>query len=330
MGLQGCRTQEGDDDATGNDDDTGDDDTISEDDDTTPGDDDTSACTVFPEDNPWNTDISGYPVHERSAAWVASTFQAGTLFPGFGTEWKGEPIGIPYNEVNDETPLHSVAFMYGSESDPGPYPIPDDALIEGSYESDGDRHILMVNWGACFLYELYWTWPPGEGPNHSDTDWYAGSGAIFDLRSNDLRPDYWTSADAAGLPIYPGLLHYREVIEEGEIGHAVRFTVPQTQRAFIHPATHYASDDTDPNLPPMGTRLRLKKDYDLSGYSPETVAILTALKKYGMLLADNGGDNVFITGVPDPRWNEDNIHEMTDVPPSAFEAVDTGPVIYEE
>lgn len=322
----GAPTCGADDDATPADDDTAPDDDSAPDDDTTSG----EECTVFPADNPWNTDVSAYPVHPQSATWIARMFENGTLFPGFGTVWEGEPIGIPTNEVAEDTPFEDFEFLYADESDPGPYPASRDMRIEGSWESDGDRHVLAIDRDACMLYELYWTWPPGEGENPFLDTWYAGSGAVFDLRSNDLRPDYWTSADAAGLPIYPGLVRYEEMVEEGEIRHAVRITVHDTQRAFIHPATHYACHECTPDLPPMGLRVRLKADHDTSGYSPEVRVLLQALKTYGMLIADNGGDHVFITGVPDDRWNEDHIHEFTDIPASAFEAVDTGPLIYPE
>lgn len=285
------------------------------------------ACTVLPADNPWNTDISDFPVHENSAAFIASIGGGDNLHADFGTVWAGAPNGIPYVEVTSSTPRVAVAFLYADESDEGPYPIPADPPIEGGPDGDGDRHILMIDWGSCELWELFWAWPPGEGENpHSDI-WYAGSGAYFDLTSNDLRPDTWTSADAAVLPIFPGLVRYEEAVEEGVIDHALRFTVSQSQRAFIHPATHYASDSTDPDRPPMGLRLRLMDSFDTSTFSPEVQVILQALKTYGMFVADNGSD-WFISGAPDLRWDDDNLHELHGVTGDEFEVVYTGDPVY--
>lgn len=212
-----------------------------------------------------------------------------------------------------------MTFDYADESDPGPYPIPPDAPIEGGTNSTGDRHILVVGKDNCLLYETYDSHFVGPG-------WHCGSGAIFDLRSNRLRPDYWTSADAAGLPILPGLVRYDEAVTAGEIRHAVRFTVQSTQRAFIHPATHYASSNTDPNAPPMGLRLRLKASYDLSRLTGAAKVILTALKKYGMLVADNGSD-WFITGATDSRWNDEDLNQLKSVPGNAFEVAQGGLII---
>ncbi|MAE29921.1 MAG: hypothetical protein CMJ87_13215 [Planctomycetes bacterium] len=296
-------------------------------DDDTTGDD---ACQIFPDDNPWNIDISdpvAYPVHANSDAYIASIGPNGTLHADFGTEWQGAPIGIPFHVVEGDTPWVDVAFLYDDQSDEGPYPIPEDPPIEGGPDGQEDRHILGLDLDQCRLYELFWAWPPGEGDNPHEDLWYAGSGAIFDLSSNDLRPDYRTSADAAGLPIYPGLVRYEEAVVDGAIEHALRFTVAQSQRAFIHPATHYASDSTDPDRPPMGLRLRLKADYDIGGFSPEIQVILQALKTYGMFVADNGSD-WFISGAPDPSWSDDHLHELWQVPGSAFEAVYTGELIY--
>ena len=282
-----------------------------------------TACTVFPADNPWNQDITDLPVHENSAAFIASIGAGDNLHPDFGTMWAGAPNGIPYVEVSAATVLVDVAFLYDEESDPGPYPIPPDPPIEGGPDGTGDRHILMIDRGRCMLWELFDAWPPGEGDNPHTDRWYAGSGAIFDLTSNDLRPDYWTSADAAGLPVFPGLVRYEEAVEEGVIDHALRFTVSSSQRAFIHPATHYASSSTDPDLPPMGLRLRLRADYDITGFSPEVQVILQALKTYGMFVADNGSD-WFISGAPDPRWSDDNLAELHSVTGAEFEVVYTG------
>lgn len=285
----------------------------------------TDSPAIFPPDNPWNTDISSYDVHPNSDAYVASIGLDGYLHADFGTEWDGVPNGIPYVEVNSTTPKVPVAFLYEDESDPGPYPIPDNVPIEGGYESTGDRHIILLDLENSMLYELFYAWPPGQGENPHQDSWYAVSGAIFDLTSNDLRPDYYTSADAAGLPIFPGLVRYEEVVT-GEINHALRFTVTKNQKGFIHPATHYASNRTDPNLPPMGLRLRLKKDYNINGFSKEVQVILRDLKKYGMFVADNGS-NWFISGAPNPNWNDDDLHKLHEVEGSAFEAVYTGEIV---
>ena len=285
-----------------------------------------AACSIFPADNPWNADISGYPLHPNSASYVNFIGSTKTLHPDFGTFWQGAPIGIPWALVPGDQPLLPVDFLYDADSDPGPYPIPENPPIEGGPASDGDRHILMLGLDRCELHELYWAWPPGQGPNPSTSRWFAGSGAIFDLRSNALRPDGWTSADAAGLPIFPGLVRYDEVVEDGEIRHALRFTVRATQQGFIHPATHYASSSTDPSLPPMGLRLRMKASYSCASYSAEVQVICAALKRYGMFVADNGSD-WFVTGEHDPRWNDDALGDLKLVPGSAFEAVYTGDIL---
>ncbi len=265
-------------------------------------------------------------MHPSSAAYVSFIGAAKTLHPDFGTFWDGAPIGIPWVAVLGDQPLVPVDFAYDTESDPGPYPVPGDAPIEGGAASDGDRHVLMLDLDRCELDELYWAWPPGQGPNPSPTRWYAGSGARFDLRSNALRPDGWTSADAAGLPIFPGLVRYDEVVEDGVIRHALRFTVRATQKGFIHPATHYASASTDPTLPPMGLRFRLKASYSCASYSAEVQVICGALKTYGMLVADNGSD-WYVSGDHDPRWNDDALGDLKRIPGSAFEAVYTGEIL---
>jgi hypothetical protein len=270
----------------------------------------------FPPDNPWNQDISKLPVHANSAALIASIGPDKGLHPDFGTRWNNAPSGIPYCVVRRDQPKVPVRFTYADESDPGPYPIPPDAPVEGGRDGTGDRHVLVVDRDNLKLYELFNAFPK-EGY------WVADSGAVFDLTSNALRPDFWTSADAAGLPILPGLVRYDEVVNKGEIRHALRFTVTRTRRAFIHPATHYASSNRDPNLPPMGLRLRLKADYRIAGFPPEVQVILRALKRYGMLVADNGGD-WFISGAPDRRWNDDALHAIKQVKGSAFEVVYTG------
>lgn len=285
-----------------------------------------SECSIFPSDNPWNQDVSALPVHPDSDAYIASIGLDGHAHADFGTVWNGAPNGIPVVDVKPNTPRRTVEFLYADESDHELYPIPDNPPIQGGPEGTGDRHIIMLDREACKLYELFWSWAPNTGENPLADRWYAGAGAIFDLKSNQLRPDFWTSADAAGLPVFPGLVTYDEVMLDKEIRHALRFTTRKTQKAFIHPATHFASSSRDANLPPMGLRVRLKADYDISGFSEEVQVILRALKKYGMLLADNG-QNWFISGSPDPRWNDNNLHQFHDVPGSAFEAVYTGELI---
>jgi len=275
-------------------------------------------CAVFPPDNPWNTDISKYPVHPNSENFIRSIGPDKPLHEDFGTTYQGVPSGIPYCVVHTGQPKVPVTFQYADESDPGPYPIPDDAPVEGGPDSDGDRHVLVVDVDGGKLYEIFRAFKTDEG-------WRAGSGAVFDLKSNELRPLGWTSADAAGLPIFPGLVRYEEVTEKGEINHALRFTVQRSQRGYILPATHFASRSSDPNLPPMGLRLRLRADFDIAGMPKEAQVILTALKKYGMIVADNGGD-WFLSGAPDPRWNNEAVRTIRKVRGSDFEAVDTGPI----
>jgi hypothetical protein len=280
------------------------------------------ACPTFPANNPWNADISGAPLSPRSAAWVASIGSSTRLHPDFGTFWDGGPIGIPFVHVGANQAKVPVSFDYADESDPGPYPIPRNAPIEGGANADGDRHVLVVDDAACKLYELYAAYPQGGG-----SSWVAGSGAVFDLRSNALRPDHWTSADAAGLPIYPGLVRYDEVVGEGVIDHALRFTISRTQKGFIHPATHAASSITDANVPPMGARFRMKQGYSCAAFSSEVKVICAALKRYGMFVADNGSD-WYLSGAHDPRWNDDALGDLKQIPGDAFEAVDSGPVLH--
>ena len=275
---------------------------------------------LFPPDNPWNTDISAAPVDPNSDALIASIGLDTGLHPDFGTLWEGRPIGIPYTVVGRDQPRVPVSFQYDDESDPGPYPIPPDAPIEGGADADGDRHVLVVDRDTWTLYELYDAHPQGGG-----TSWRAGAGAIFDLNSNALRPAGWTSADGAGLSILAGLVRYDEVLEQGAIHHALRFTCTRTRRAFVAPARHYASQLTDPNLPPMGMRVRLKAGYDISDFPPSLQVILTALKTYGMFLADNGS-NWFITGAPDPRWDDEELSLIRRVTGREFEVVRMGPI----
>jgi hypothetical protein len=222
--------------------------------------------------------------------------------------------------IPGDQPLVDVDLSAGyfDESDPGPYAIPPDAPIEGGPDADGDRHVIAVDMHNCLLYELYSAYPDGDGT------WTATSGVIWDLTSSALRPLGWTSADAAGLPIFPGLVRRDEVVA-GHIGHALRFTVSASQRAIVLPATHWASSSTDATRPPMGLRLRLKASYDISGFSTGNQVILTALKEYGMIVADNGSD-WYLSGAHDPLWDDDELGELKSVPGSAFEVVDTGPV----
>ena len=274
-----------------------------------------AGCAVFPSANPWNLDIANYPVHPNSANFIAdieSQPNNQNLHADFGSNLS---YGIPYTLVASTQPGVPISFdPYGDESDPGPYPIPPNAPIEAG----SDRHVLVLEKDNCILYELYAAQYVGPG-------WNAASGARWNLNSNALRPEGWTSADAAGLPILPGLVRYDEVAA-GAIHHAVRFTVWRTQRGYIHPATHFASDSIDPNRPPMGLRLRLKASYDISGYTGQARVILEALKKYGMIVADNGS-SWFITGATDPRWDDNDLDQLKTVPGSAFEAVYTGEII---
>ncbi|NBR84584.1 MAG: hypothetical protein EB141_02405 [Verrucomicrobia bacterium] len=269
----------------------------------------------FPDDNPWNRDISQDPVDPNSDAIIASIGPAKSLHPDFGTVYQGAPSGIPYIVVDSQQPRVPVAFQYADESDPGPYPIPPNAPIEGGPGSKGDRHVLVIERDTWKLYETFSSYPQDGGKA-----WKAGSGATFDLNSNKLRPAGWTSADAAGLPIFPGLVRYDEVMEQKAIRHALRFTVVKSRRAYLPPATHFASRHTDANLPPMGMRVRLKASVDISKYAPPVQVILRALKRYGMIVADNGGD-WFLSGAPDPRWNDEEIHTMKRIKGRDFEVV---------
>jgi hypothetical protein len=274
-----------------------------------------AGCPVFSDNNVWNSPIETLPADPNSQNYIETIGSDKNLHPDFGSgTWDGGPIGIPYTIVGGSQAKVSVSFDYADESDPGLYPIPADALIEGGPASSGDRHVLIIDKKNCMLYELFAAYPQANGT------WQAGSGAIFDLRSNALRPSTWTSADAAGLPILPGLVRYDEVAS-GEIKHAIRFTASQTRNTFIWPARHYASSLTGKQYPPMGQRFRLKATFNISGFSSDTQVILRALKKYGMILADNGS-SWFISGVPDPRWNNDVLHEISLVSGSEFEAID--------
>lgn len=275
-----------------------------------------AGCDIFPGDNIWNTPIDTLPVHPNSGAYI-STIGADTgLHMDFGSGlWDGGPIGIPFVVVPGSQPEVTVDFIWWPEqSDPGPYPIPPDAPIEGGPDSNGDRHVLVLERDNCILYELYAAFPQGDG------SWEAGNGAVYDLNSHALRPDGWTSADAAGLPILPGLARYDEVAA-GEIRHALRFTVPETQKAHWWPSRHDASNLTGAQYPPMGLRVRLRTNYDISGFSPHAQVILQAMKTYGLILADNGSA-WYVSGAPDERWDNDVLHELDVVRGSDFQVVD--------
>src|SRR5438874_2025970 len=276
----------------------------------------------FPTDNAWNTDVSSMPVDPNSGNIIAFIGASSPLHPDFGAGlYNGSKIGIPYQVVDTTTqpmvPIRIVA--YKTESDPGPMPVPPNALIEGyPNPDDGDRHVLVLDRNGCWLYELYRAFKTHGG-------WKSDSTAIWDMTINEQRPYTWTSADAAGLPVFVGLVRHDEVAA-GAINHALRFTVPTSQRAFVLPATHWASTNTDPNAPPMGLRLRLKASFDISGYPADDRVILFAMKKYGLILADNGSA-IFISGAPDNRWNNTNLNLLKQITASNFEVVQTGTIV---
>ncbi len=282
-----------------------------------------AGCPVFPADNIWNARVDTLPVDSRSAEYVASIGADASLKADFGAAlYRGAPVGIPFVVAPADQPAVAIRFRAFAgepaspeESDPGPYPVPAGAPIEGGANSRDDRHVLVVQERSCTLFELYKAVPNADG------SWNAVGSARFDLESNELRPDTWTSADAAGLPIFPGLVR-REEVEAGEIAHALRFTAPRTQRAYVWPARHFASQSDDPALPPMGQRFRLKATVDITGFSPANRVILRALQTYGMILADNGSP-WFVSGAPDPGWNDDELNaEFRRLKGSDFEAVD--------
>jgi hypothetical protein len=268
-----------------------------------------AGCPVFPATNAWNQRVDRLPTHPRSAEIVRSIGVDRPVHPDFGAgRFEGRPIGIPYTVVPRGQRRVPVSFAFADESDPGPYPVPPRAPVEGG----SDRHVLVVQRGTCRLYELFAARRSGAG-------WRAGSGAIFDLRSNRLRPRGWTSADAAGLPILPGLARYDEVAR-GAIRHALRFTAPRTRRAFVPPARHFASSLTDPALPAMGQRLRLRRTVSERGLGRQARVVVRALKRYGMLLADNGSP-WFISGAPHPRWDNDDLRTLKRLRGADFEVV---------
>jgi hypothetical protein len=274
-------------------------------------------CPIFPRDNHWNQRVDGLPLLPNSDAIVRSIGLDESMHADFGSGlWEGGPIGIPFTTVRRAQPKVPVSFEYADESDGTRYPIPRRAPVEGGRGSDGDRHVIVVDRSRCRLYELFDAHPLAGGAR-----WHAGSGAIFNLRSNRLRPRGYTSADAAGLPILPGLARYPEV-RRGRIEHALRFTASRTRRAFIYPARHFASNLTDPDLPAMGQRLRLKRSFDISRFPRQSRIVLRALRRYGMILADNGS-SWYVSGAPHRGWDNDDLHSLHDVPGSAFEVVDS-------
>jgi hypothetical protein len=276
-----------------------------------------SGCQIMPSDNAWNEKVDTFPVLSNSSALVAniSSTNHTTLHADFGGDGA---YGIPYMVVPSTQPKVPINYTaYGDESDPGPFPIPSNAPVEGGSGSDGDRHVIVLQQGACHDYELsraFW-----EGDH-----WNADAGVNWNLSTNALRTPGWTSADAAGLPILPGLAKFDEVAS-GKITHALRFTVPHSQKGYISPATHYASSSTNSDLPPMGLRLRLKANFDLSKFHGESLVILQALKTYGMIVADNGS-SWFISGAVDTRWDDNDLNQLKTVPGSAFEALNTGTI----
>jgi hypothetical protein len=273
-------------------------------------------CSVFPADNVWNQRVDQLPVDPNSSRYIAAIGLDVPVHPDFGTVYAGAPNGIPYVVVSNHTRRVPVHFRYASESDRGPYPIPKNAPIEGGRRSTGDRHVIVVDRGTCTDYELF-----DAHPHSGGSYWTAGSGAIFKLRSDHLRPAGWTSADAAGLPILPGLARYDEVAR-GVINHALRFTAPCTAPRYVYPARHEASTCSQLGAPPMGLRLRLKASVDISHLPYQARVVAQALKTYGLMLADNGSP-WYISGAPNPRWNDGALHQLAQLTGRDFEVVDT-------
>jgi hypothetical protein len=277
-----------------------------------------AGCPVFPADDAWNQRVDHARVAQNSATLIRSIGLSPGVHADFGSgTWDGGPIGIPYVVVNGKQKRVPVRFDYADESDKGPYPVPPNAPIEGGRNATGDRHVLIVDRTACRLYELYDARPLAAGRS-----WHAGSGATWDLHSNRLRPKTWTSADAAGLPILPGLARYDEVAA-GAIHHALRFTAPRTRTAFVYPARHEAGASNDPSLPPMGLRVRLKQGVSLRGLPKQARIVAQAMKTYGLLLADNGSP-WYVSGAPERRWDNDALHALGRLRGSDFEVVDAG------
>jgi hypothetical protein len=278
-----------------------------------------AGCPVFPADNAWNRRVDRLPVARSSATLIRSIGLDSHFHADFGSGlWDGGPIGIPFAVVGGGQPRVHVGFDYADESDRGPYPVPANAPIEGGRNADGDRHVLVVDGSACRLYELYDAHPLAAGRS-----WHAGSGATWDLRSDRLRPKTWTSADAAGLPIFPGLARYDEVAQ-GAIRHALRFTAPRTRTSFVWPARHQAGSSSSPSLPPMGLRVRLKRGVSLRGLPRQARTIAVAMKRYGLMLADNGSP-WYVSGAPDPRWDNDQLHALDRLRGRDFEVVTVKP-----
>lgn len=277
-----------------------------------------AGCQIFPANNWWNTDISNYPLDPLSSKYIAAL--PGNLHPDFGED---PHYGIPFNIVPSTQKKVPVTFGYSSQSNPGPYPIPPNAQIEGGRKASGDRHVLVLQKGVCKLYEMWAAYPI-----HGGKSWRAGSGAIFPLNTNKLRPNGWTSADAAGLPIMPALIKCEEV-KAGVINHALRVTFNETQAGYIHPATHFASDSREKTLPPMGLRIRMKASYDISGLYGQSYVIAVAMKTYGMFVADNGSNWYFQGqgGRQSSCWNDNDLDQLKNVPNSAFEVVKTGRIL---
>jgi hypothetical protein len=272
-------------------------------------------CPVFPANNPWNQRVDKLPVSANSAELISSIGLDSPVHADFGSgKWDGGPIGIPFDVVSRKTRGSRVSFEYADESNRVRYPIPRHVHIEGGPQASGDRHAILVDKSTCRLYELYDLRRTGRG-------WTAGSGAVWNLRSNHLRPAGWTSADAAGLPMFPGLARWDEV-SRGEIDHALRFTAPETRRAYVYPARHEASDSNDPSLPPMGLRVRLKASVNVASFPRQARIVLRALQRYGMILADNGSP-WYISGAPNPHWNNDALHSLGRLTGADFEVVDT-------
>ena len=273
-------------------------------------------CPMFPANNPWNERVDRLPVAKDSAQLIASIGLGTPVHPDFGTVYNGAPNGIPYAVVGNHTHWAHVRFQYASESDRGPYPLPRGVPIEGGPNSTGDRHVIVVDRATCRDYELF-----DARPHAGGRYWTAGSGAIFNLRSNRLRPAGWTSADAAGLPILPGLARYDEVAA-GNIDHALRFTAPCTAARYVYPARHYAATCGSGVYPPMGLRVRLRASVDISGLPYQARVVAQALKLYGLILADNGSP-WYISGAPNPRWSDNQLHQLDQLTGRDFEVVDT-------
>jgi hypothetical protein len=272
-------------------------------------------CPLFPANNPWNQRVDKLPVSADSARLISSIGLDAPVHADFGSgKWDGGPIGIPFDVVSRRTARRRVSFEYADESDRVRYPIPQHVHIEGGARSTGDRHAILVDKSSCRLYELY-------DLRHTGHGWSAGSGAVWNLRSNHLRPAGWTSADAAGLPIFPGLARWDED-KRGRIDHALRFTAPETRRAYVYPARHFASSSPDPALPPMGLRVRLQASVNVASFPKQARVVLVALQRYGMILADNGSP-WYISGAPNPHWSNDALHTLGRLTGADFEVVDT-------